>query len=76
MSGHNPQLNRGVSLKTCLFSRILYKGTLHDFDTQQEEYVGELAQRGIKMFDKAVTMLRFNNHIIQSIYISSIFPVS
>ena len=45
----------------------------HDFDVEEGEYVGELAQQSIGNFDKTVTLLRFNNHTIHKNYIDSFF---
>ena len=46
---------------------------IYDFDIQEGEYVGELARRSIKRFDKTVKLLRFNNHIIHTNDIDSLF---
>ena len=46
---------------------------IYDFDIQEAEYVGKLARRSIGKFDKTVKLLRFNNIIIHTNYIDSVF---
>ena len=46
---------------------------IFDFDIQEGEYVGELAKRSTGKFEKAVKLLRFNNYIIHTNDIHSLF---
>ena len=67
-SGYHPKNFRGVSVEDLpVVEEIVQRNIfIYDFDIQEGEYVGELAQRSIGKFDKTVKLLRFNNHIIHT----------
>ena len=74
-SGYDPKNFRGVSVEDLpVVEKIIERNIfIYDFDIQEGEYVGELAQRSIGRFDKTVKLLRFNNHIIHTNDIDNFF---
>ena len=73
--GYDPQSLRGISVKnlSVVEEIVQRKIFLYDFDIQEGEYVGELAGQSIGGFDKTVTLLRVNNHMIHTNDINSFF---
>ena len=74
-SGYDPQSFRGVSVEDLPVVEEIGQRNIfiYNFDIQEGEYIGELARRSIGRFDKTVKLLRFNNHIIQTNDINSLF---
>ena len=63
-SGYDPKKFRGVSVENLpVVEEIVQRNIfIYDFDIQESDYVGELAQRSTGKFDKTVKRLRFNSH--------------
>ena len=74
-SGYDPKNFRGFSVENLpVVEEIVQRNIfIYDSDIQEGEYVGELARRSIRRFDKTVKLLRFNNHIIHTNDIDSFF---
>ena len=74
-SGYDPKNFRGVSIDDLpvVEGRVERNIFMYNFDIQEGEYVGELARRSIRKFEKTVKLLRFNNHIIHANDIDSFF---
>ena len=74
-SGYDPKNFPEVSVEDLpVVEEIVQRNIfIYDFDTQEEEYLGELARRSIGRFDKRDKLLRFNNHIIHTNDFDSFF---
>ena len=74
-SGYDPKNFREVSVENLpVVEEIVHRNTfIYHFDIQEGENLGELARRSLVRFDKTVKLLRFNNHIIHTNDIDSLF---
>ena len=74
-SGYDPKNFGVVSVEDlpAVEEFVHRKILIYDFDIQEDEYVGDLAQRSIGRFDKTIKLLRFNNHIIHTNDVDSFF---
>ena len=64
-SGHDAINFRGVSIDHLVFveNAIKHNTFIYDSDIVDGDFVGELARRGVEMYDKNINLLRYNNHI-------------
>ena len=76
-SGYDQKNFHGVSIDdlSLVEGKVERNIFIYDFDIQEEEYVRELARQSIRKFEKkkTVKLLRFNNHIIHTNDIYSLF---
>ena len=74
-SGYDPKNFCGVAIDDLsLVEGIVERNIfIYDFDIQEGEYVGKLARRSIRKFEKTVKLLRFNYHIFHTNDIDSFF---
>ena len=63
--GHDAINFRGVSIDHLVFveNAIKHNIFIYDIDIVDGEFVGELARRSVEMYEKNITLLRYNNHI-------------